>query len=514
LREELEVLGDNSIKVARRKEAKQAAKLLLKFYALEKGDPERDGGMVVGCREVSIGALRQQVQLYPDMFVSELSGLGLFEAREPKKDGMGQGKASEPKGSLENGHELLPMWQQGEERIVELRKKVLKFTDAHGGHCQVCGKLEAHHYSAENLFCYGGMTYRGNEPGEKEEYGKCMTCYRAKEEHFTAALFCHNLPPDKHHEVRPGPSSSVFVTLRHNPHGIFMAGWADPGIPQLMEGRDTSMFGAATGMQRGGERGREGDEEGGEGGRGRERGLFLFLVAYILATLRLKQRAWMVCDVSDSLPCCCMLLHGAGALGLSGISSTTLPYSINLGYRRLPTVSHASHFYHAAVLAPHEPTNASPLLLYPLTTYVVHSLARIPSRTQVKVYVPNLHHEDALLPKPNITKPDRNLRVTGCITKWLKRPNDKVLCTPRMGSFPTTSEQLACDVSTLISLLQKVEPGDVVCILRVFDQRYEEKFNPLEHHYQVALLLPLCDNLRSPRQECDPSSLTRSSVSP
>lgn len=85
---------------------------------------------------------------------------------------------------------------------------------------------------------------------------------------------------EQHHEVREGPSGSIFVTLRWDPKGIFHAGYADPGMPSLA--RDDSMMGAI------------------------------------------------------------------------GMGKTTLPNSMAVGYRRLPSV---------------------------------------------KVYVPKLHHDDELLPK-------------------------------------------------------------------------------------------------------------------
>ena len=108
------------------------------------------------------------------------------------------------------------------------RTDALTFIDNGKGRCQICGKMQKAHYSAVHLFCYGGWSYRGCEGNE--ELGKCLQCYKAKEEHFTRALFCYELPPDKCHEVSESPGGTISVTLRHNPKGLILSTWRDPGL--------------------------------------------------------------------------------------------------------------------------------------------------------------------------------------------------------------------------------------------------------------------------------------------
>ena len=78
---------------------------------------------------------------------------------------------------------MLPMWQQGEQGLAPWRRQLV-FKDNGKGLCCICAKAEAAHYSEENKFCYGGWTYRGKEPGSKEELGRCITCYKEEADHF------------------------------------------------------------------------------------------------------------------------------------------------------------------------------------------------------------------------------------------------------------------------------------------------------------------------------------------
>jgi len=68
LKDLLSALDDKTVKIANRPAAKALRKPLLQFYELERGNPERDGGGVIGCKEISIEAVQKSVQLFPDVF--------------------------------------------------------------------------------------------------------------------------------------------------------------------------------------------------------------------------------------------------------------------------------------------------------------------------------------------------------------------------------------------------------------------------------------------------------------
>jgi hypothetical protein len=141
------------------------------------------------------------------------------------------------------------MWQQGEQGLAALRNDLV-FKNNGKGRCSTCFKAEAAHYSEENKFCYGGWTYRGKEPGSKEELGRCITCYKEEADHYgpkNGLKYCYKVPADKHHEVREGPEGSIFVTLRRDPGGIWKAGWQDPGMPALARPHDDPLL-SAVGM--------------------------------------------------------------------------------------------------------------------------------------------------------------------------------------------------------------------------------------------------------------------------
>jgi hypothetical protein len=68
------VLDDKKVKIANRSEARAKGKALLRFYELEKGDPDKEGGATTGCGEVAIQDVQKAVQLYPEMFVIQPIG--------------------------------------------------------------------------------------------------------------------------------------------------------------------------------------------------------------------------------------------------------------------------------------------------------------------------------------------------------------------------------------------------------------------------------------------------------
>jgi hypothetical protein len=63
--------------------------------------------------------------------------------------------------------------------------------------------------------------------------------------------------------------------------------------------------------------------------------------------------------------------------------------------------------------------------------------------------------QDKLLPKLDICGSDGELRVKGEIVTWLKKPGDTV-----------------CE-------------GETLCIISVYDDRFLEKANPRQYHYQI-----------------------------